>query len=136
MKLPFDAQNPPASDEDIENLEEVMGGSVPPVYALLLRYSNGGEWPIDVEPFTFVMFDVDTIINNLTGTDFTDAFPGFMPIGGDGMSEYIALDLNGEDEASPRVVAIDALEEEAEAAIYPVADTIEAFAAHIGKQAE
>lgn len=136
MKLPFDAQNPPASDEDIERLEEVMGLPVPPVYALLLRYSNGGEWPIDLEPFTFVMFDVDTIITNLTGTDFTEAYPGFLPIGGDGMSEYIALDLNLEDEAGPRVVAIDALEENPETAIYPVADTVEAFAAHIGKQAE
>ncbi len=139
MKLPFESQSPSASEEEIEALEEAVGITLPPIYKALLTYSNGGEWPLDISPFTFYMFDVDTVIGNLTGTDFTEAFPDCLPIGGDGMSEYIALAFTSEDdevEEDPLVVAIDAMADNAKDALYPVAKSLSEFVRHIGKEYE
>lgn len=132
--LPFDSQHPSATDEEIETLEEVAGLTLPPVYQALLKYSNGGEWPIDISPFIFVMFNVDTVIGNLTGTDFTEAYPGCLPIGGDGMTDYIALDFSGGGE--PRVVAIDATENNPAEALYLMTETLDEFVKSIGCELE
>lgn len=134
IMLPFDSQNPPATDEEIETLEEVAGLSLPPIYQALLKYSNGGEWPIEIPPFIFVMFDVDTVIGNLTGTDFAQVYPDCLPIGGDGMTEYIALDFSGGGE--PRVVAIDATESDLAEALYLMTDTLDEFVKSIGREFE
>lgn len=134
MKLPFDRQNPPATDEDIETLKSVSPHELPPVYLALLKYTNGGEWPISMAPFTFVMFETNVVVGNLTGTDFGEVYPHCVPIGGDGMSEYIALDFS--EPGPPRVVAIDATEEDQSSALYPVTNTLEEFIREIGKEPE
>ncbi len=134
MKLPFDSQTPPATDEEIETLKSVSPHELPPVYLALLKYTNGGEWPINVAPFVFVMFDTDTVVGNLTGTDFGEVYPDCVPIGGDGMSEYIALDFS--EPGPPRIVAIDATEEDQSSALYPVKNSLEEFIRIIGQEPE
>ena len=59
--------------------------------------------------------------------------PDCVPIGGDGMSEYVALDFATK---PARVVAIDATDEDPEASLYPVAATFEEFVALIGREPE
>lgn len=133
MSFTFASQAEPASDEELGELAEVSGQILPETYLSLLKYSNGGEWPIAVEPFEFMLFDVRTVIGNLIGTDFTEVFPDCVPIGGDGMSEYVALDFATK---PVRVVAIDATDEDPEASLYPVAATFEEFVAFIGRDPE
>lgn len=134
MKLPFSSQNKPAEDDEIAALKEVAGFPLPSSYIALLQYSNGGEWPIPVSPFSFLLFEVDAVIGNMQGTDFTEVYPDCVPIGGDGMSEYVALDFS--EDGPPRVVAIDAMEDDRSEALYPVANSFEAFLALIGQESE
>ncbi|HBH89511.1 SMI1/KNR4 family protein [Ponticaulis sp.] len=134
MTYTFDAQNPPVDDGEITALEELLDAPLPENYKALLKYSHGGEWPIPVAPYDFVMFEVDTVIGNLTATDFAEAFPGLLPIGGDGMSDYIALDFTGGGAA--KVVGVDAVESAPEDAVYPIAETLEAFLEMVGQAPE
>ncbi|MAK60186.1 MAG: hypothetical protein CMK09_04330 [Ponticaulis sp.] len=133
MAFSFEAQKPPASDEALGELTDTFGHILPESYLALLKYSNGGEWSLAVEPFDFVLFEVPIVIGNLRGTDFTEVFPDCLPIGGDGMTEYIALDFSIK---PARVVAIDATEDDPETAIYPVSASIEEFISLIGTEPE
>ena len=130
----FERQNPPVDDSEITALEELLDAPLPANYKGLLMYSHGGEWPIPVAPYDFVMFEVDTVIGNLTATDFAEAFPGLLPIGGDGMSDYIALDFTGGGAA--KVVGVDAVESAPEDAVYQIAETLEAFLEMVGQAPE
>lgn len=134
MTFSFTAQKSPATEAELAPLISATEFVLPDRYLYLLRHSHGGEWPLPVWPFTLDLFTVDTIIRNLTATDFGEVYPDFLPIGGDGMSAYICLDFR--ETSGPAVVAIDASEDDNPNAAERLADTFDAFVTLIGRSAD
>lgn len=132
MSFAFDCQAEGASEEELEELQELCEGILPDEYLSLLAYSNGGEWSLPVMPHCFVLFEVKTVIGNLVGTDFTEVFPNCVPIGGDGMTDYVALRFRGE---KIDIVGIDATEDDVDTATYPIASSFADLMAMVGREA-
>jgi len=121
-----------ASSEAIEKLKAICGIQLPTEYLDLLRYSNGGEGPIPVNPFNFCLDSAETVTNNLTEKTFEEFFPGFLVIGGSGGGELIALDLRNL--TKKQVVALDATNSDIDESRMLIAETFTDFLDLIGKE--
>ena len=96
---------PGASIAALEKLRASAGVDLPNEYLELLAYSNGGEGPLQVPPYTFCLDSAEEATMYKEERTYEEFFPSFFVFGGAGGGEYIALDLRGS-EPWP-VVAID-----------------------------
>ena len=119
---------PGASDGEIARLMAAAPWPVPDGLVDLLRYSNGGEGDLALEPRWFVLDGVDAIAESFDDAHLKEQFDGFFFFGGNGGLERIALDCRGE--APLPVVMIDPIAGPGSAET--VAPDIESFIAAIG----
>jgi hypothetical protein len=68
----------PASEEAIQALIRETGLDFPEEYLSLLRYSNGGEGELAVQPLWFVIFPVENVVKRNQGLEIAKWLPGYV----------------------------------------------------------
>lgn len=96
----------PASSSAIESLIAAAPVALPESYIDLLERSNGGEWPLIVQPYNLCLDSAEAVTEAIVDGTYGEFFDGFLIIGSDGGGELIALDNRCAQPGS--VVALDA----------------------------
>ena len=82
----------PAKPESIESLVANVGKDLPSEYLALLRYSNGGEGSLDIDPGWLQLWSSEQIIEHNRGYEIEENIPGFFGFGSSGGGELLAFD--------------------------------------------
>lgn len=85
----------PASDKDIDKLQQIAPNGIPEEYIALLRYSNGGAGPLALPPHFFQLYELDYACDLNQHPDQLELYPGFFVFGSNGGLESIAFDTRG-----------------------------------------
>lgn len=121
---------PAAEAEVLERLRQISPVELPASYLNLLAFSDGGEGPLSISPYTLCLDPaaevIEAIRSGRTGSD------GFLAFGGNGGGEYIAFDIRGH--MPWPVVAIDMVGGSDTA--NTVAADFDAFSEMIGREAD
>lgn len=124
----------PASETQIQELENVLGVSLPSEYIELLRLNNGGEGELTLSPFWFQLFDVESVITNASDDFYKTEFPGILFFGGNGGLESIGFDMRVKQPwpivAIDSIAGLDSLETISE----NIGDFIEAIGVRLEKE--
>jgi hypothetical protein len=83
---------PGASPEAIDALAAASPIALPAEYVNLLRFSNGGEGALGVEPGWFVIWPAEEVMENNRGYNLAEWLPGFFGFGSNGGGELLAFD--------------------------------------------
>ena len=86
-------REPPASAAALRDLAEAAPVPLPEEYAALLRFSNGGEGQLAVEPGWFQLWPVEEVLELNRAYGVNEFLPGFFGFGSSGGGELLALDL-------------------------------------------
>ena len=121
----------PANPEAVQKLMAEAHVELPDEYLELLRYSNGGEGNLAVEPGWFQLWPAEKVIEFNEGYEVNKFIPGFFGFGSSGGGEMLALDTR---EGRPyKVVRIPFIPMKAELARL-VAEDFENFACALGHE--
>lgn len=122
-------RSPGASEEELATLISASPFPLPQLLIDLMRFSNGGEGPLAIEPGWFVLDPISDIVDGFCDDFLTNEFPGFLFFGGNGGLERIAFDTRPITPTFP-IVMIDPISgpESAE----QIASDFHTFAAAIG----
>ena len=121
---------PGASDEALDALRAKAGVELPLEYFDLLAFSNGGEGPLAVSPWSFCLDSAEDAIKYKVARTYEEFFPGFFVFGSSGGGEYIAFDLRG-NRPWP-VVAIDMTNINLSESVDLIAVDFSSFLEHVG----
>lgn len=123
-----------AGEESIRTLTDLAPFPLPESYLALLRFSNGGEGPLPVEPWNFCLDTAELVAEmEQTGAQ-KEFFPGLFVIGGNGGSEAIALDANAP--APHPVVMFDMTNCNFAESVSTLAEDFDAFLEMVGRSAD
>jgi len=111
-----------ATDDEINLLRNSISFKLPDLLLTFLKFSNGGEGELSVQPYNFVLDSINEIIETNSSGEIKDNYPNFMIIGGDGGGEYIALDV-----VTNEIVSLDMCNSDIAESRVVVASTIEQF---------
>lgn len=85
---------PSAKEEELLRLINESGIDLPEEYLSLLKYCNGGEGALGIQPYWLVLDSIREVID-LNNTEFyKDEFPNYFFIGGNGGIELFAFDTS------------------------------------------
>jgi hypothetical protein len=96
-------QAEPATEADLHNIQLRFGARVPKDYLDFLRISNGGEGSLPVQPWWFVIWAAETIIERWIAYEMEEYIPGYLAFGSNGGGEAFVFNLNA---ATPERVYI------------------------------
>ena len=82
-----------AAAADIAELIAMSGNALPEDYLRFLRFSNGGEGPLSIQPFWLVLDSAAFVTSTLLDGTLSEFFPGLVVIGSNGAGEAIAFDF-------------------------------------------
>ena len=122
---------PPADESAIQALVEQSGVELPPDYLEFLRFSNGGDGHLGVEPGWFQIWSIEEVLETNSDLELPEELPGFFGFGGNGGGELFAFDMRGP-QPWP-IVMIPRTPLEAEFAV-KIADDFLAFADAMGRR--
>lgn len=95
----------PASPSAIKHLVSVSPVDLPEGYIDLFNRSNGGEWPLPVQPYGLFLDTAEDVAEAIAEDTYGEFFGGFLIVGSNGAGEFVALDIR---DAQPwPVVALD-----------------------------
>ena len=121
-----------ASDEAIERLTAVAPVPLPESYLSLLKFSNGGEGPLPVEPCCLRLDSAEVVVQTELDGTFHEFFPGLFVIGGNGGGEVVAFDFRS---GPPyRLVFFDMTNIDLPESVLPLADTFDEALHFIGRE--
>ncbi|MCA1575903.1 MAG: SMI1/KNR4 family protein [Acidobacteria bacterium] len=86
---------PPADESAIQALVEQSGLELPQDYLAFLRFSNGGDGHLGVEPGWFQIWPAEEVVEANRDLDLEEELPGFFGFGGNGGGEMFAFDMRG-----------------------------------------
>jgi hypothetical protein len=119
----------PASDVSLAGLQKGAPTPLPDAHFEMLRFSNGGEGDLGVEPGWFCPWPADQVLELNQSYQVSDSIPWFFGFGSNGGDELFAFDLR---EGPPwRVVMAPFIEIEVSTVIR-VSDNFDEFLRHIG----
>lgn len=75
---------PPASEDVLRQLRANCAFTLPPAYLDLLRFSNGGEGDISIEPDWCCLWAAEEVIENNKDYEVSEHLPGFFGFGSNG----------------------------------------------------
>ena len=127
-------KKPGANEGAIERLKAVAPSPLPSSYLALLRYSNGGEGPLPVDPWNFCLDPAEVAIETEQAGTVREFFPDLFVIGTSGGGEAIALDMRGPE--SQEVVQFDMTNSELAESVRTLAPDFEAFLNIVGHSEE
>ena len=122
---------PPARESAIQALVEQSGVDLPQDYLAFLRFSNGGDGHIGIEPGWFQIWPAEEVVETNQFFELEEELPGFFAFGGNGGGELFAFDMRGP-QPWP-IVMVPRTPLEAEFAVKIAADFL-AFADAIGRE--
>src|SRR5580704_6847401 len=85
------SRRPPASEAAIRTLAAACDFALPQEYESFLRYSNGGEGPLCIEPWYFQLCSAEDVLSYNRDYKVGQFLPGFFAIGSSGGSEMLAI---------------------------------------------
>jgi SMI1 / KNR4 family (SUKH-1) len=85
------SRRPPASEPALEALAASCDFALPEVYLSFLRYSNGGEGFLCIEPWYFQLCSAEEIVAYNQGYNVEEFLPGYFAIGSNGGGEMLAI---------------------------------------------
>jgi hypothetical protein len=91
-------RKPPANPGVLEELTAASPIRLPEEYLALLRFSNGGEGELGVEPGWFQLWPAEEVLASNRDYGVPEFLPGFFGFGSNGGGELLAFDLR----SSPR----------------------------------
>jgi len=127
-------KNEGASEEAINSLMKFAPVPLPPSYLALLRYSNGGEGPLPVQPWNLCLDTAEFAAETAQVGLQKEFFPDLFIIGTNGGGEAIAL--NVAEPAPYPVVFYDLTNCNLEESVATLAPDFEAFLAIVGRSAD
>jgi len=80
-----------ASEFEIAKLRNLVNFELPQSYIELLRFSNGGEGSLSVQPLHFVLDSVENAISYFE-SEASKAFSDYFVFGGNGGGELLAME--------------------------------------------
>jgi SMI1 / KNR4 family (SUKH-1) len=83
---------PGASPDVIDKLSVESPITLPVDYLNLLRFSNGGEGELGVEPGWFQLWPAENVVEHNRGYNLSEWLPGFFGFGSNGGGELFAFD--------------------------------------------
>ena len=120
----------PAKPESIQKLVENSGKELPEDYLALLRYSDGGDGTLGIQPGWLQLWSSTDVLENNRDYEIEEYIPGFFGFGSSGGGELLAFDTrNGQ---PWKVVMIPFVPMSAELAIV-IAKDFEEFIRAIGR---
>jgi hypothetical protein len=122
-----------ASAEALSKLRAASHLPLPGKLYEFLAFSDGGEGPLPLNPFYFILTSAAVIADNLNSHVFEEFFRGFLIFGSNGGGEYIALDVRG-DPPWP-VVALDMTNIDIAESLMPLAPSFDEFVTLVGVEA-
>jgi hypothetical protein len=84
-------RHPPATDAAIDALTANCDFALPEEYLAFLRYSNGGEGCLCIEPWYFQLWSTAEDIEYNRGYNVEEFLPGWFAIGSSGGGEMLAI---------------------------------------------
>ena len=87
-------KNEGAGEDAVSRLSAVAPILLPASYLTLLRYSNGGEGPLPVDPWNFCLDTAESAADTEQNGLMKECFPNLFVIGTSGGGEAIALDAS------------------------------------------
>ena len=124
-------REPPAEEHELQKLIEQCGIELPNAYLDLLRYSNGGEGELGIEPGWFQLWPVEEVIELNQSYEVQTNLPGFWGFGSNSGGELLAFDVR---RSTPFKVFMIPLIPMDEKAAVKIADDFESFACAMGKR--
>ena len=82
----------PAKHESIKSLVANVGKDLPSEYLALLRYSDGGEGNLDIDPGWLQLWSSEEVLEHNRGYEIAENMPGFFGFGSSGGGELLAFD--------------------------------------------
>ena len=82
----------PAQPESIQKLIDNAGKELPEDYLALLRYSDGGEGRLGIEPGWLQLWSSVDVLDHNKGYEIEEYIPGFFGFGSSGGGELLAFD--------------------------------------------
>ncbi|WZO98912.1 SMI1/KNR4 family protein [Isosphaeraceae bacterium EP7] len=104
---------PPADPAEIAALRTDSGIELPEDYLDLLRLSNGGGGPLDVEPGWFQIWPAGDVLPLNRNHEVQQSIPGLIGFGSNGGGELLAFDTRGNPPWKIVMVPFLALQDEA-----------------------
>ena len=87
----------PAPPEAIQKLVQNAGKELPEAYLALLRYSDGGDGMLSIQPGWLQLWSSTVVIENNKDYEIEEYIPGFFGFGSSGGGELLAFDTrNGQ----------------------------------------
>lgn len=126
-------RKPGASLKEMDALRRASPVELPESYFQLLAFSNGGEGPLSVEPFYFVLDELQYTVDGIAQNRYEEFFPGFVVFGSNGGGAYVAFDIRGS--APWPIVHIDMCNIDLEESVWPLAKDFDLFLLLIGVDA-
>jgi hypothetical protein len=83
-----------ASEQEIASLLKVLPFKPPDEYLEFLRFSNGGEGELELDPCWFQLFEVAIAIQLWQDQSYRDPYPDLFFFGSNGGMESIAFDMS------------------------------------------
>ena len=84
-------RRPPATNAAIEALAANCDFELPEEYLAFLRYSNGGEGFLCIEPWYFQFCSAEEVIEYNRGYNVEEFLPGWFAIGSNGGGEMLSI---------------------------------------------
>lgn len=82
-----------ATASEIAGLIAASANSLPDDYLSYLKFSNGGEGPLSIDPLWLVLDNAAFVAHSLREGTSAEFFPGLVVIGSNGAGEAIAFDF-------------------------------------------
>ena len=123
-------RRPPATEAAIEALTANCDFALPAEYQSFLRYSNGGEGFLCIEPWYFQLCSAEEVVAYNQGYNVEEFLPGWFAIGSSGGGEMLAIRKR---DGSPCPVYIVPFIPMAESDAVQVAHEFEMFAMALGR---
>jgi hypothetical protein len=89
-------RNPPAATDAIQDLVSGCAIDLPDEYIEFLRFSNGGEGELGVDPGWFQIWPAEQVIQLNEGYKVTENIPGYFAFGSNGAGEMLVFDARSE----------------------------------------
>lgn len=84
-------RRPPATNEALQALTANCDFELPEEYLSFLRYSNGGEGSLCIEPWYFQLCSAEEVIAYNQGYNVEEFLPGWLAIGSNGGGDMLAI---------------------------------------------
>jgi hypothetical protein len=131
IKLSGWKQELPAKTNEITKLIKQVKNNLPKEYIELLKFSNGGEGELQIEPGWFQLWKANEVINKNKVYEIDKYLPGYFGFGSSGGGELLAIKTTSSGKQKSVVMVPFIPMEEKEAIV--IADSFAQFIASIGK---